>query len=272
MVNETKNIVPKKENQLQESKVELFEVPYSVSILSASLNEVQNIDLWLQGIIELYKTMRLSCIKEIVIVDDGSKDGTVQRILSMKERSPLPIKLIQRNRKMGTLNAQVSGSAHCSSDYILVMDCDLQHPFDLIPKLTENLDKQPDIVIGSRYTKGGMNRWNPYRGIVSRIATFIAHVMIEESRNVRDPLSGYFIIKNTLIRELMPHEGMYKPLLYALSMHKKLRIIEVPVSMEGRSYGESKIVNNPLKTIIRYIREVLVFWINSKKLHRNQQY
>lgn len=250
---------------------ESYKIHITISILTASFNEVQNMELWLQGILKLYRNKRLSGIKEIVIVDDGSHDGTVEKTLSIKESYPLPIKLIQRDRKMGTLNAQISGASHCTSDYILVMDCDLQHPIDLIPKLIENLDGQPDIVIGSRYIKGGENRWNPYRGIVSRVATFIAHVMIGEARNVKDPLSGYFIIRTDLIRELRPYEGMYKPLLYALSMHKKLRIIEVPVSMVDRSYGESKIVNNPLKTIMRYIREVLVFWINSKKLHKKQQ-
>jgi dolichol-phosphate mannosyltransferase len=243
--------------------------PYTVSILTASLNEVENIELWLKSILEIYKNKKLYSIREVVIVDDGSYDGTVQKILSIKESFPLPIKLIQRNRKMGTLNAQISGALLCTSDYTFILDCDLQHPIELMPKLIENLDKQPDIIIGSRYIKGGVNRWNPYRGIVSRVATFIAQVMIGEARNVKDPLSGYFIIKTNLIRELRPYEGMYKPLLYAISMHKKLSIIEVPVSMMDRSYGESKIVNNPLKMIIKYIREVLVFWVNSKKINKN---
>jgi len=89
--------------------------------------------------------------------------------------------------------------------------------------------------------------------------------MIKESRKVKDPLSGYFIIKKNLISELRPFEGMYKPLLYAISMNKKIKIIEVPISMMDRPYGKSKIVNSPLKTIIKYVREVLIFWINSKK-------
>lgn len=258
----------KKERQVLDIKAEPTQALTSVSILTASLNEAQNIGFWLQSILVLYEDKKLDDIKEIVIVDDGSNDGTVQKILSIAESYPLPIKLIQRNRKMGTLNAQISGALHCTSDYILIMDCDLQHPIDLIPKLIENLDEQPDIVIGSRYIKGGVNRWNPYRGTVSRTATIIAHIMIKGARTVKDPMSGYFIIRKNLIRELRPYEGMYKALLYALSMHKKLGIIEVPFSMVDRTYGESKVVINPLKTIMKYIREVLVFWVNSKKVYK----
>lgn len=241
------------------------ESSYSVTILTASLDEVQNIELWFQRILEIHKKIGLDIIREIVIVDDGSNDGTVEKILTIKQTYPLPIKLIQRKRKMGTLNAQITGALYCSSDHILIMDCDLQHPIELIPKLIEKLEYQLDIVIGSRYIKGGENKWSPYRGVVSRTATFIAHMMIKESRKVKDPLSGYFIIKKSLISGLKPYDGMYKPLLYAISMNKKIKIIEVPVSMMDRYSGKSKIVNRPLKTIMKYVREVLIFWINSKK-------
>ena len=244
-----------------------FPEPMSISILTASLNEVQNIEFWLKGISEIYVENKLKFIREIIIVDDGSIDGTVQKVLAIMENYPIKIKLIQRDRKMGTLNAQIFGASFCDSDYLLIMDCDLQHPIKFIPKLIEQLEKKPDIVIGSRYTEGGINKWNPFRGLVSRVATFIAHIMIKQSRNVSDPLSGYFVVKSPLIRGLIPYEGMYKPLLYIISMHEKLKVFEFPVSMEERLSGESKIVQNPLKTIIRYLREVLVFWINSRKRH-----
>ncbi len=212
----------------------------------------------------------LNQVIEIVIVDDGSTDGTVSKIISMEENYPVPIKLIQRHRRMGTLDSQITGALQCKSDYLLVMDCDLQHPIQLIPRLMKSLDMNPDIIIGSRYIKGGKNNWNPYRGIVSRTATLIAHILLRKTRKIKDPLSGYFIIRTELLRNLKPHEGMFKLLIYAITMNKSLKIIEVPVSMVDRSYGESKVVNNPIKVIIRYIREVLVFWINSKKMNKKQ--
>lgn len=237
----------------------------TLSILTASLNEVDNICMWLNEISVIITSKKLTKVKEIIIVDDGSTDGTIEKILTLKESYLIPIKLIQRKRKMGTLNAQIIGARECDTDYVLVMDCDLQHPIEQMIKLIEQLQSQPDIVIGSRYIRGGANKWSPYRGVVSRVATFIAKLLISESRNVKDPLSGYFVIKTELISKLRPYEGMYKPLLYALAMHKNLKKIEVPVSMEVRIEGVSKIVNNPIKLILKYLREVLVFWVKSKK-------
>lgn len=241
---------------------------YTLSILTASLNEVDNIYMWLNEISVIIVKEKLSNVKGIVIIDDGSTDGTIEKILAVKENYPVPIKLIQREKKMGTLNSQIIGARQCDTDYTLVMDCDLQHPIEQMINLIEQLQFHPDIVIGSRYMKGGANKWNPYRGLVSRIATFIAKMLISGSRNVKDPLSGYFIIKTELISKLRPYEGMYKPLLYSLAMYKNLKKIEVPVSMEARNKGVSKIVNNPIKLILKYFREVLIFWINGKKANQ----
>ena len=64
------------------------------------------------------------------------------------------------------------------------MDCDLQHRVNEIPTLLDKIDKDIDVIIGSRYVKGGKNKWIPYRGVISRIATFIAHLLIAGSRGV----------------------------------------------------------------------------------------
>ena len=241
-----------------------------ISILTASLNEATNIVIWLKSILDLYNTNQINNVSEIIIVDDGSNDGTIEKIQEITENYPLAIKLIQRHRKMGTLNAQIIGSAQSTNEFVLIMDCDLQHSVSEIPSLLNKLNEETDVIIGSRYIKEGKNKWSPYRGIVSRIATFIAHLFIAQSRGIRDPLSGFFVIKRDLICNLKPYEGMYKPLLFSITMSKKLKISEVPVSMEEREYGESKIVNNPLKVVIKYFREVLIFWINGRRLNKKQ--
>ncbi len=235
-----------------------------VSILTASLNEAGNIEKWLDQICRMITYEKLSCIREVVIVDDGSTDGTIDLILHRVESFPVPLRLIQRKVRMGTLNAQVVGSSTCISEYVLVMDCDLQHPVDFIPDFLNKLEDNPDIVIGSRYIKGGYNRWPAYRGFVSRTATFLSHVLIGNSRAIKDPLSGYFLIRKRMLSNLIPYAGMYKPLLYAVAISHDPKVVEIPVRMEARESGNSKIVTNPAKVVLKYLKEIIIFFKNSR--------
>ena len=232
----------------------------TVSILTASLNESGNIKAWLGDILNVYQEFKLKMIKEIVIVDDGSTDGTIEQIEDAMKIYAIPIHLIKRNNKMGTLNAQIIGSKHCSCEYIIVMDCDMQHPPSFIPNFIAEIKDDRDIIVGSRYIRGGQNNWPAYRGVVSRSATFLSHILIENSRKLTDPLSGFFIIRRELLSKLKPYKGMYKPLLYAISMQKNAKMLEIPIKMDSRESGQSKILTNPVKVVIRYIRELLIFF------------
>ena len=243
----------------------IFENPVSndkISIVTASLNEAGNIKTWLDQIFRTVELYNLNNINEIVIVDDGSKDGTIEIIQEyMKVNTSIHINLIQRNKKMGTLDAQIAGSKIAKNPYIIVMDCDLQHPVKYIKEFTERLDQGYSVVIGSRYIIGSRNNWEYKRKVISRIATGMAHSMFPFTGKIKDPLSGYFMCRREMLATLKPYKSMYKPLLYMLVFNNKNRNIrEIPIEMRSRKSGESKIVNNYTKTAVLYSHELLTYY------------
>ena len=233
----------------------------TVSIVTATLNEIENIKLFIDGLDNVVKSFNLHLIRELVIVDDGSIDGTVDEINRIKQstKTAFEIKLIERHKKMGTVDAQIAGINACKGKYALVMDADLQHPFEFIPDFLRYIDTTIDVVIGSRYTEGGNTHWPTNRAIISKSATLLAHLLIPTSRKIKDPLSGYFMVKTNLILSLEPYLDYYKPLLYIISYYPTLNIKETPISIYGRLYGESKITKFPAKMIFHYMKELLTY-------------
>ena len=231
----------------------------AVSIVTATFNEVENVNNFIYGLDNVVKSFNLLLIKELVIVDDGSTDGTIEEInrINGLMNTAFDIKLIERHKKMGTVDAQIAGINSCKGKYALVMDADLQHPLEFIPDFLKYMGTNMDVVIGSRYTEGGNTHWPTNRAIISKSATFLAHLLIPTSKIVEDPLSGYFLVKTNLVAPLDVFLDHYKLLLYILSSYPKLNIIETPISIYGRLYGESKITKFPAKMIIHYMQELL---------------
>ena len=250
--------------------LKLFDTPSSrekISIVTASLNEAGNIRLWLDQIYRTVELNSIDSIDEIVIVDDGSKDGTVEIIEEYREvNKKISINLLKRNKKMGTLDAQIAGARIAKNPYILVMDCDLQHPVEYIKDFVEKFNEGYSVVIGSRYIVGSKNNWEYKREIISRVATAIAHAMFPFTLSVKDPLSGYFMCRRDMLASLKPYRSMYKPLLYLLIFNnKKKDVREIPIEMRSRPSGESKIVNNYPKTVAMYSREILIYYTEYNK-------
>ena len=238
-----------------------------ISIVTASLNEAGNIKIWLDQVFRTVEQYKLDNINEIIIVDDGSKDGTVEIIEEYrKANTKIAINLVKRHKKMGTLDAQIAGSRAAKNPYILVMDCDLQHPVEYIRDFVEKFNQGYSVVIGSRYIVGSKNNWEYNREIISRVATGIAHAMFPFTINIKDPLSGYFLCRRELLASLKPYRSMYKPLLYLLIFNNKIKDIrEIPIEMRSRPSGQSKIVNNYPKTVAMYSREILIYYTEYNK-------
>lgn len=173
---------------------------------------------------------------EIVVVDDNSPDGTAEAAASLSQH--YPIKVIRRDGKLGLASAISDGFEHSSGDVVGVIDADLQHPPKLIKDLVSTIGQGYDIAVASRLVDGGgMENWTLFRKIVSKGATLLARPLTQ----VKDPLSGYFFIRRTVIEERGFKPTGYKLLLEVLVKGNYKQVKEVPYTFSTREKGKSKL-------------------------------
>lgn len=177
---------------------------------------------------------------EIVFVDDDSIDGTAELASALSAK--YPVKVIVRKNKRGLASAVVSGLEQITGQIVGVMDADLQHPPEVIPSLIQRIESGADVVIASRYVRGGACQgWNLTRKVISKGAIFLAHMLLPSTRQVRDPMSGFFMLKRQVIANADLKPTGYKILLEILMAGEFGKVVEVPYTFITRSRGESKL-------------------------------
>src|SRR6185503_9734912 len=169
-------------------------------------------------------------------VDDNSPDGTGQVADALALE--WPIRVLHRAGKLGLGTAVVEGFAVAEADVVGVIDADLSHPPDLVPRMFAVMQQeQADIVIGSRYVPGGgTSNWEMSRVLMSKFACLMARGLTP----VRDATSGFFIMRRERARGVTISAGGFKICLELLIRSEPALVIEVPYVFVGRTVGESK--------------------------------
>ena len=242
----------------------------TVSIIIPTINEVDNIRRIIEKLVNIARGNPTLGITEIVIVDDKSTDGTQQVVEKLtNEISELSLILLERNRKLGLLSAQIDGASIAKGEKVIMMDGDLQHPVDIIPNLIIN-SRGRDLVIASRYN-GGKSVRLPLRGLISRAATFICHVALPTTVRVKDPLSGFFIVRRKYVSGLKGGPVVKIKLLpYLIAKYRELAIFEVPYCFVERENGHSKIVDRKFKFVFQYLFDVFYMMkVSKESRHQN---
>jgi len=206
------------------------------TVVIPTLDEGLNVDPLLTALFQATGERGLDV--EVVVVDDGSRDDTRERVRSWEAKAS--VRLLARDREGGLSGAVLAGVAAARSDVVLVMDADLSHPVERVPDLIESvLDGSADVAVGSRYVPGGDTPGWPWRRrAVSRLSGFAARLVTD----VRDPLAGFFAAKaETVLRFGRKSQG-YKILLEVLAQGgEALRVREIPISFFDRERGTSKL-------------------------------
>ena len=204
-----------------------------ISLVIPTLNEVENIAPLLSRIAQCQPAP-----DRIIFVDDGSTDGTRAAIRDLAGSAP--IALIERDApSLGLAGAVIAGARAATSDWLVVMDADLSHPPEKISELLAPLlEGRADMVIGSRYVKGGSTPdWPLWRKFMSRVAAALAYPLT----GVHDSMGGFFALPTKLLLELAPAATGFKIAFEVLVQGgRNLRVVEVPIVFRDRSRGISK--------------------------------
>jgi len=181
---------------------------------------------------------------EIVVVDDNSPDGTFRKVETYAQ-SHARIVPVLRTKEKGLATAVIEGMRRSRGDFVVVMDSDYQHPPEAVPRLLEAaLSQQADCVVASRYARDGSVTGFPLsRRVISWGARTIAILGLPVVRKfrLRDPMSGFFLVRRDRvpIGELRPRG--YKILLEVLARAPLERVVEVGFAFQNRRSGQSKL-------------------------------
>ncbi|MFF2192707.1 glycosyltransferase [Streptomyces sp. NPDC058157] len=219
--------------------------PGGVTLIIPTYNESANV-AELLGQLRAALPPRPAC--RVLFVDD-STDDTPALIEKAAADCPFPVDVLHRDSPAGGLGgAVVEGIARAASDWIVVMDADLQHPPHLVPELVGEGERTgADLVVASRYLPGGSRAGlaGGYRVAVSRGATWLAKGLFPRAlRGISDPMSGFFAIRRSAVTGAATG-GALKPLGYKILLELAVRCrpektAEVPFVFQDRFAGESK--------------------------------
>lgn len=205
-----------------------------VSLIVPTLNERQAIEALLAGIANAHARFAATTEFEVIIVDDGSIDGTVALARSIS--TPFPIKVIERQER-GLATAVLRGFAEAHGEAMGVMDADLSHPTELLQPLIAALD-HAELVVASRHIQGGaVEEWPWYRKFASWFATQLTRPL---GIQVSDPMSGYFFLRRSVLDGVHCSPIGYKILLEVILKGKYQRIQEIGYVFRNREVGKSK--------------------------------
>ena len=178
---------------------------------------------------------------EIVVVDDGSTDGTRDLLRRLEQRADPPIRLIEHEVNQGKGAALRTGFAATRGDIVLVQDADLEYdPRDYPVLLGPILDDLADVVYGSRFLGGPHRVLFFWHFLGNKALTTLSNMMTD--LNLSDMETCYKVFRGDLLRGMKLTSDRFgiEPELTAKVAKARARIYEVPISYHGRTYAEGK--------------------------------
>jgi len=220
-------------------------------VIIPTYNEIENI----QAIIE--KVLSLKPDFHVLIVDDGSPDGTANEVKRLQSLHPNHVFLLERKGKLGLGTAYIAGFRWALAkdyEFIFEMDADFSHNPDDLNRLFEATQQGADVVIGSRYIRGGkVVNWPWDRIFISKGGAFYTRLITWMP--VNDPTAGFVCYSSKVLSSIPLDEVHF--IGYAFQIEMKYRawkmgfkIKEVAITFVDRTEGVSKMSSGIIKEAI----------------------
>ena len=228
--------------------VGLLQIPYVeqvdtvlLSLVVPTYNEAGNVVLLVEKLTRLLDRICPNDY-ELIIVDDDSPDQTWEITRSLLSEYP-NLRVMRRTQERGLSTAVIRGWQVSRGRFLGVIDGDLQHPPEVLEKLLGELASGSDLAVASRHVAGGgISEWSVFRRMTSRGAQILGLMIAPQVvGRVSDPMSGYFMVRRSAIKNQILNPQGYKILLEILGRGEIGEISEVGYVFQERQDGESKV-------------------------------
>ena len=212
-----------------------FAMPATLSVVIPCYNERRTI----RPLVDAVRGCGVSPV-EIIVVDDGSTDGTRETLAG--EIAPLVSKIIRHEKNQGKGAALRTGFRHATGDFVVVQDADLEYDPREFPRLMQPLaEGRADVVFGSRFMGGAPHRVLYYwHSVGNKFITTLSNILT--NLNLTDVECCHKMFRREIIQGITLEENRFgfEPEITAKVARRKLRLYEVGVSYSGRTYAEGK--------------------------------
>ena len=234
-------------------------------VIIPTYNEKENIEKMIR------KVFSLSVPFDVLIVDDGSPDGTAGIVKRLQQEFPGNLFIEERKGKQGLGTAYIHGFKWAltkSYGYIFEMDADFSHnPEDLI-RLRDACAKGADVAVGSRYVLGGkVQDWPTSRVLMSKYASLYVRMVLWV--NIHDTTAGFKCYKRKVLEAIDLDNIKFMGYAFQIEMkytsHKLgFKVVEVPITFKDRTEGTSKMSMGIFKEAFWGVLQMKFKKINSK--------
>lgn len=220
---------------MKDDLTDRYKKTLSVTVVIPCYNESETLEQILQ------KVEEIGLVDEIIVVDDGSTDGSREILQRIEQEDHDLVKVFYHDHNQGKGAALVTGFKAATSDVIIIQDADLEyHPKEYPSLLTPIEEGHAQVVYGSRFLGGPRKAMKFLNMVGNRMLTLVTNILYDAI--LTDMETCYKVFRRELVQDMTIHARSFdfEPEFTAKILKKRIRIVEVPIEYWAREVEEGK--------------------------------